>query len=89
VPISSGRGTLLMFRTGGTAITVTIKNVVVPPYGTGGDLTVTLAATDFQCVFIANDGSGRFDQGGSNAGLAQLTYAPSATGLSVNAVTIP
>src|SRR5256885_10977 len=64
IPISSGRGTLLMFQTTGTGSVVTLANVVAPPYGTGGNITVTCAATDFQCVFIDNTAVDRFDQGG-------------------------
>jgi hypothetical protein len=88
VPISSGRGTLLMFRTTGTGSTVTLNSMVLSSYGTDVDITVTLAATDFQFVWIPNDGSGRFDQGGANAGLLSLNYS-SVTGLTVYAVTIP
>src|SRR3982750_2243876 len=68
VPISSGRGTLLMFQTTGTGTVVTLTNVVAPPYGTGGNVTVTCAATDFQTVFIDNTSVDRFDQGSTNAG---------------------
>jgi hypothetical protein len=88
VPISSGSGTLLIFQTTGTAATVTIVEVVAPPFGAGGNITVTLAATDFQTVFITNDGVNRFDQGGANIGLAMLNYT-TPTGLTVRAVTIP
>lgn len=88
VPISSGRGTLLIFQTTGTSAVITITNFVAPPYGTGGNLTVTMAATDFQVVFIANDGSGRFDQGpGVNVGTVTLTYT-TPTALTVRAVTV-
>ena len=88
IPISSGRGTLLMFQTAGTGTVVTLANVVAPPYGTGGAITVTCAATDFQCVFIDNTAVDRFDQGGGNAGLISLSYTSTAT-LTVRAVTIP
>ena len=88
VPISSGRGTLLIFQTSGTAATVVIKSVLAPPYGTNTDVTVTLASTDIQAEFIRNDGIGRFDQGGANAGLVMLNYT-TPTALKVYAVTIP
>jgi hypothetical protein len=87
VPISSGSGTMLMFQTTGTSTVITVVNVVAPPYGTGGSITVTMAATDFQILFLDNDGVGRFDQGpGANAGLVMLNYT-SVTGLTVRAVT--
>lgn len=88
IPISSGRGTLLMFRTTGTGSTITIDSVTPSSYGTDVNITVTLAATDFQVVWIPNDGVGRFDQGAANAGLLSLSYS-SVTGLTVYAVTIP
>jgi hypothetical protein len=90
IPISSGRGTLLTFQTAGTGTVVTLTNVVAPPYGTGGSVTVTCAATDFQTVFIANDGVDRFDPGVGqvNAGFVALTYTSTAT-LTVRAITIP
>lgn len=88
IPISSGNGTVLIFITSGTGSTITIKNVIPPPYGTGGDVTVTCAATDIQAVYIENDGVGRFDQGGGSAGLVQLQYSSTAA-LKVYAVTIP
>lgn len=88
VPISSGRGTLLIFQTTGTAATIVVSNVVAPPYGTGGNITVTMAATDFQVLFLANDGTGRFDQGpGVNVGTVTLTYT-TPTALTVRAVTV-
>lgn len=88
IPVSSGSGTLLMFQTAGTGSTITIANVVAPPYGSGGNVTVTCAATDFQTVYIANDYLDRFDQGGGNAGLVSLSYSSTPT-LTVRAVTIP
>lgn len=88
IPISSGRGTLIMFQTTGTGTVVTLANVVAPPYGTGGNITVTCAATDFQTVFIDNTAVDRFDQGAANAGLLSLSYT-SVTGLTVRAITIP
>lgn len=89
VPVSSGSGTLLMFQTTGTGTIVTLANVVAPPYGTGGSITVTCAATDFQVILILNDSVDRFDQGpGANVGLVSLSYT-SVTGLTVRAVTLP
>lgn len=90
IPISSGRGTLLTFQTSGTPTVVTLTEVVAPPFGTGGSITVTCGATDFQSVFIANDGTDRFDSGvgTANNGLLQLSYT-SITGLTVRAITIP
>jgi hypothetical protein len=88
IPISSGNGTLLAFRTTGTLSVITIANVVAPAWGSGGNLTVSLAATDFQFLYLHNDGVDRFDQGGANAGLVSLSYS-SVTGLTVYAVTIP
>ena len=88
VPISSGSGTLIIFQTAGTGSTITIANVVAPPYGTGGNVTVTCSATDFQTVYITNDYLDRFDQGSSNAGYVSLSYS-STTSLTVRAVTIP
>jgi hypothetical protein len=90
IPISSGRGTLLMFQTSGTPTVVTLTEVVAPPFGTGGSVTVTVGATDFQAVFIGNDGTDRFDSGvgTANVGLLQLSYT-SITGLTVRAITIP
>ncbi len=92
IPIGLGQGTLLMFRTAGTAATVIITSVINPPYGTNVNLTVTLAATDFQVAFLDNDQQpGRFDQVGlvpANAGYVLLNYTtPSA--LTVYAVTLP
>jgi hypothetical protein len=90
IPISSGRGTLLIVQTTGTTNTLVIKNVVAPPYGTGGDVTLTLAATDLQTAYISNDGAGRFDQGGANVQYAKLTFGTSpATGMTIWAVAIP
>jgi hypothetical protein len=88
IPISSGSGTLLMFQTTGTGTVVTIANVVAPPYGTGGSVTVTCAATDFQTFYVDNTSVDRFDQGAANAGFASLSYT-SVTGLTVRAITIP
>lgn len=82
----SGQGILFCFRTAGTGATVTIDSVALSSYGDNKDITVVLAATDEQQVFVKNDG--RFDQGGVNAGLVAVTYS-SVTTLTVRAVTIP
>lgn len=87
VPISAGRGTLIVFITSGTGSTVTLTNVVAPPYGTGGDITVVLASTDIQFAFIRNDPAKRFDQA-ANAGYLKLTYSSTAA-IKVYAVVIP
>jgi hypothetical protein len=88
IPISSGSGALLMFRTTGTGSTITLLEVVPPQFGTGGNVVLTLGATDFQGIYIANDQMDRFDQGGANAQLLGLTYS-SITGMTTYAVTIP
>jgi hypothetical protein len=83
----SGQGILLTYRTAGTAITVTINSVALSSYGDDKDITMVLAATDEQEVFIKNDG--RFDQGGVNAGLVAVTYSGAITTQTVKAKTIP
>jgi hypothetical protein len=87
VPISQGRGTLIIFITSGTGSVVTLTNVVAPPYGTGGDVTVTLSSTDLKTVFIRNDPVKRFDQT-ANPGYVKLTYSSTAA-IAVYAVVIP
>ena len=82
----TGRGVLLSVRTTGTACTATIDSVVLGSYGTDQDVTMVLAATDEQQVFIQNDG--RFDQGAANAGYAKVTCS-AVTGVSIKATTIP
>lgn len=93
IPISSGRGTLIMIQTTGTATVVTLVNQVAPPYGGAasvGNITVTMGTTDFQVVFISNDGADRFDPGVGqvNAGFITLNYSV-VTGVVVRAITIP
>lgn len=88
VPISSGRGTLIRFKTAGTACVVTIDSVLTSNYGEDENITISLGATDEKEVFIVNDGSGRFDQGGANAGLASVSYSAT-TNVSIAAKTIP
>lgn len=88
IPISSGRGTLITFRTAGTGAVVTFVSPVLSNYGTAVNPTMTLAATDEQEVFIANDGGGRFDQQPTNPQLLSVTYS-SVTTLTVKAKTIP
>ncbi len=85
IPIS-GQGVMLTFRSTGTASTITINSVTPSNYGDDKDVTVVLAATDEQDVFVKNDG--RFDQGGVNAGLMAVTYT-AVTGVTVKAKTIP
>lgn len=85
IPVT-GQGVFLTFRTTGTAATVTLNSVVPSGYGDDKDVTVVLAATDEQDIFVKNDG--RFDQGGVNAGLMAVTYS-SVTGLTVKRKTIP
>jgi hypothetical protein len=70
VPLT-GQGTIVRLKTTGTACTWTLDNVLLSSYGGDQDLTITLAATDEQEIFIRNDG--RFDQGSGNAGFAKLT----------------
>lgn len=82
----SGQGILLTIRSAGTACTATINSVIASNYGDDKDVTVVLAATDEQEVFIKNDG--RFDQGGVNAGLIAVTYT-AVTNVTVKAKTIP
>jgi len=82
----SGQGILLTVRSAGTGTTVTIDSVVPSSYGDDKNVTMVLAATDEQEVFIKNDG--RFDQGGVNAGLVAVTYT-SVTTVTVKAKTIP
>lgn len=72
VPVS-GRGTILKVKSTGTAVTVTIDSVRPSDYGTDVNITMVLAATDEQEIYLANDG--RWDQGGGNAGYASLTYS--------------
>lgn len=82
VPISSGRGTILRFKTvaAGTSIVITMDSVVLAAYGSDVNPVVTLTTTDEQEVFIVNDGSNRFDQQPTNPGLLSLTYTGTFTG---------
>ncbi len=88
IPISSGRGTIVRFKSAGTASTITLDSVVPSNYGTDVNVTVSLGATDEQEVFIVNDGPGRFDQGGGSAGLLAVSYSAT-TNVSVAAKTVP
>ena len=88
IPVSSGRGTIVRFKTGGTATTVTLNSAVLTGYGTDVDPVITLAGTDEQEVFIVNDGTGRFDQQPTNPQLLSVTYSQ-VTNLTVAAKTIP
>lgn len=88
VPIGSGRGTIIRFRTAGTGSTITLDSVRLSPYGNDQNVVLTLSATDEQEIFIVNDGVGRFDAGGADAGLVNITYS-SVTTLTVAAKTVP
>lgn len=85
IPIS-GQGILVTVRSAGTGATVTFDSVVASSYGDDKNVTMVLAATDEQEVFIKNDG--RFDQGGVNAGLVAVTYS-GVTTITIKAKTIP
>lgn len=85
IPIS-GQGILVTVRSAGTGATVTFDSVVPSNYGQDQNVTMVLASTDEQEVFIKNDG--RFDQGGVNAGLVAVTYS-SVTTVTIKAKTIP
>lgn len=85
IPVT-GRGTIFRAKTTGTGTTITLNSIRLTQYGTDVDLTMVLAATDEQEIFIQNDG--RFDQGGVNTGLMAVTYT-SVTGLTIVAKVIP
>jgi hypothetical protein len=85
IPLT-GRGVLLSVKTTGTGCTATIDSVAPSSYGGDQDVTMVLAATDEQHVFIQNDG--RFDQGGASAGYAKVTCS-AVTGVSIRATVIP
>jgi len=86
IPVT-GRGTIFRVKTAGTAVTVTLNSVRLDNYGGDQDVTMVLAATDEQELFIANDG--RFDQGGANTGLMAVTYSVSITTQLIAAKIIP
>lgn len=88
IPIGSGSGTLIGFRTAGTGSTVTLDSVRQSNFGTDVNVTITLSATDEKWVFIGNDGVGRFDAGGADVGLINVSYSSVVT-LTVAAVTVP
>jgi hypothetical protein len=54
VPISSGRGTILRFKTvaAGTTVVVTLDSVVLTAYGSDVNPQVTLTTTDEQEIFM-------------------------------------
>lgn len=93
VPISSGRGTILRFKTAaaGTTVVVTLDSVVLGAYGSDVNPTITLATTDEQELFIVNDGSNRFDQQPTNPQLLSMTYTGTFTGaqFQIAAKTVP
>src|SRR4051812_39916059 len=82
VPISSGRGSILRFKTGaaGTTVVVTLDSVVLTADGSDVNPQVTLTTTDEQEIFIVNDGTNRFDQQPTNPQLLSLTYTGTFTG---------
>lgn len=88
VPIGSGRGTIIRFRTTGTGSTITLDSTRLSGYGGDQNIVLTLAGTDEQEIFIANDGSNRFDAGGADAGLVNISYS-SVVGLTLAAKTVP
>lgn len=93
VPISSGRGTIIRFKTAaaGTTVVATLDSVVQTPYGTDVNPQVTLATTDEQEIFIPNDGTNRFDQQPSNPQLLSMTYTGTFSGaqFQITAKTVP
>jgi hypothetical protein len=88
IPISSGKGTILRFKSAGTAAVVTLNSAVLTAYGSDVDVQISLSATDEQEVFIVNDGVSRFDQQPTNPQLLSATYSTS-TNVQVAAKTIP
>jgi hypothetical protein len=86
IPVT-GRGTVFRVKSVGTAVTVTLNSVRLNNYGTDVDVTMVLAATDEQEIFVQNDG--RFDQGGVNTGLMAVTYSATPTGVLIAAKVIP
>lgn len=93
VPISSGRGTILRFKTvaAGTSVVITLDSVVLTAYGSDVNPVITLATTDEQEVFIINDGSNRFDQQPTNPQLLSMTYTGTFSGaqFQIAAKTVP
>lgn len=85
IPLT-GRGVILRVRTTGTACNAVLDNVVPSSYGADQDITVALAATDEQEIYIANDG--RFDQGGGSAGYAKVVCS-AVTGVTIAAKVVP
>lgn len=88
VPIGSGRGTLVTVKTAGTATNVTFDSTRLSEYGADQNIVMALGATDEQEIFLVNDGYGRFDAGGADAGLVNVTYSAT-TNVSIKAKTIP
>lgn len=76
IPISSGQGTLLGFRTTSTGVTITLDSVTPTQFGTDVNVTIVMAAVDEKWVWLDNDGYNRFDQGaGVNPGLVSVSYS--------------
>lgn len=88
VPIGSGRGTIIRVKSTGTAVTVTFDSTRLSEYGTDTNMTMVLGATDEQEIFIATDGYDRFDAGGADKGLVNVTYSQ-VVGVSIAAKTVP
>lgn len=85
IPIS-GRGTILRVRTTDTACDVTINSVVASSYGTDVNIVMSLSTNEEKEIFLINDG--RWDLGGSDAGLCGLTYS-AVTNVTVAAKVVP
>jgi hypothetical protein len=88
VPLS-GRYTLVAFRSGTAACTVTLDSVIPSSYGTDVDGKVVLSTSDEQWILIDNSNR-RFDQGvvAGTSGLANLTYTTS-IGVTLAVANIP
>lgn len=71
---------VITFKTTGTASTITLDSVELSNFGQDTNVTVTMAATDEQDVFIKTDP--RFKQTSGNVGMLNLTYT-SVVGLTV------
>ncbi|MDL4812812.1 hypothetical protein [Actinomadura opuntiae] len=86
IPLT-GRGVIIRVRTTGTACSAVIDSVAPSNYGGDQDLTMTLADTDEQEVYLdASDA--RWDQGGANRGYAKVTCSQ-VVGVSIAAKIVP
>jgi len=89
VPINTGTGTLVIVTGTGTGATVTVDSVVASSYGIDQDLTWTIpAVAGLYVVFLDNDGTNRFDQGGGSIGFAKFTFSVN-TGFKLYSIVIP